>query len=54
MVLAISLPFTPAGPGLGLVPLPAAYFGWLALILAGYCLLTQRVKTWFIQRYGYN
>ena len=54
MLLAISLPFTPAGPGLGLVPLPAAYFGWLALILAGYCLLTQRVKTWFIQRYGYN
>jgi len=54
MVLAITLPFTPAGPGLGLVPLPAAYFGWLALILAGYCLLTQRVKTWFIQRYGYN
>jgi len=54
MALAISLPFTPAGPGLGLVPLPAAYFGWLALILAGYCLLTQRVKTWFIQRYGYN
>ena len=54
MALAITLPFTPAGPGLGLVPLPAAYFGWLALILAGYCLLTQRVKTWFIQRYGYN
>jgi Mg2+-importing ATPase len=54
MALAIALPFTPAGPGLGLVPLPAAYFGWLGLILAGYCLLTQRVKTWFIQRYGYN
>ena len=54
MALAITLPFTPAGPGLGLVPLPAAYFGWLVLILAGYCLLTQRVKTWFIQRYGYN
>ena len=54
MALAMALPFTPAGPGLGLVPLPAAYFGWLALILAGYCLLTQAVKTWFIQRYGYN
>lgn len=54
MALAIALPFTPAGPGLGLVPLPAAYFGWLGLILAGYCLLTQRVKTWYIQRYGYN
>ena len=54
MALAIALPFTPAGPGLGLVPLPAAYFGWLGLILAGYCLLTQRVKTWYVQRYGYN
>ena len=54
MALAIALPFTPAGPGLGLVALPAAYFAWLGLILAGYCLLTQRVKPWFIQRYGYN
>ncbi len=54
MALAIALPFSPAGPGLGLVPLPPAYFAWLGLILAGYCLLTQRVKTWFIQRYGYN
>ena len=54
MALAIALPFTPAGPGLGLVPLPVAYFGWLGRLLAGYCLLTQRVKTWYVQRYGYN
>ena len=54
MALALALPFSPVGPGLGLVPLPAAYFAWLALMLGGYCLLTQVVKSWFIQRYGYN
>jgi Mg2+-importing ATPase len=54
MVLGICLPFSPAGLGLGLVPLPASYFGWLGLILGSYCLLTQVVKTWFIRRYGYN
>ena len=54
MALAIALPFTPAGQGLGLVALPSAYFAWLGAILAAYGLLTQRVKTWFIRRYGYN
>ena len=54
MALASWLPFTPAGPGLGLVPLPAAYFGWLGVILGSYALVTQQVKTWFIRRYGYN
>ena len=54
MALALALPFSPVGPGLGLVPLPAAYFAWLALMLGGYCLLTQVFKSWFIQRYGYN
>jgi Mg2+-importing ATPase len=33
MAIGIAIPFTPIGPGLGLVPLPAAFFGWLALIL---------------------
>jgi P-type Mg2+ transporter len=37
---------------LGMVPLPPAYFVWLALILSSYCLLTQLVKTIYIRRFG--
>jgi Mg2+-importing ATPase len=52
MAVGIALPFTPLGPQLGLVPLPAAYFGWLLIILMAYGTLTQVVKTWFVRRYG--
>jgi Mg2+-importing ATPase len=52
MAIGIAIPFTPIGPGLGLVPLPAAFFGWLALILLAYACLTQLVKGWFVRRYG--
>ncbi|MCX5953427.1 MAG: magnesium-translocating P-type ATPase [Cyanobacteria bacterium] len=56
VVIAIgtALPFSPLAPALGFVPLPAAYFGWLAAILFCYACLTQLVKTWFVRRYGYN
>jgi Mg2+-importing ATPase len=52
MAIGIAIPFSPIGPGLGLVPLPGAFFGWLALILVAYACLTQLVKTWFVRRYG--
>jgi Mg2+-importing ATPase len=52
MAIGLSLPFTPLAPGFGLVPPPAATFGWLALILLAYAVLTQLVKSWFIRRYG--
>ncbi|MFM7641722.1 MAG: magnesium-translocating P-type ATPase [Cyanobium sp.] len=52
MAIGISIPFTPIGAGLGLVPLPAAYFGWLLLILLAYACLTQLVKSWFVRRFG--
>jgi Mg2+-importing ATPase len=52
MAIGIAIPFTAIGPGLGLVPLPAAYFVWLALILLAYACLTQQVKSWFVRRYG--
>lgn len=54
VAVGILLPFSPIGPMLGLVPLPARYFGWLVAILVGYALLTQAVKSWFVGRYGYN
>jgi Mg2+-importing ATPase len=52
MAIGIAIPFSPIGPGLGMVPLPAAYFGWLGMILLAYACLTQLVKSWFVRRYG--
>jgi P-type Mg2+ transporter len=54
MCIGMYLPFSPLASSLGLVPLPAIYFLWLAGILTCYCVLTQFVKTWFIQKYGYT
>jgi P-type Mg2+ transporter len=45
------LPFTVIGLAIGLVPLPPVYFFWLAGILAGYCLVVQIVKIWFLNRF---
>jgi Mg2+-importing ATPase len=52
MIAGIVLPFTPLGATLGMVALPPAYFGWLALTLLCYCGLTQAVKVWYMRRYG--
>jgi Mg2+-importing ATPase len=52
MAIGIYLPFSPLGEHLGMVPLPAPYFAWLAVILLSYCLLTQLVKTVYIRRFG--
>jgi Mg2+-importing ATPase len=34
------------------VPLPPRYWLFLAVLLLGYALLTQLVKSWFIRRFG--
>jgi Mg2+-importing ATPase len=52
MAAGIAVPFTPLGAAVGLVPLPIAYFPWLAGTLLAYSLLTQVVKRWYIHRYG--
>ena len=52
MAFGIYLPFSLLGAHLGMVPLPVAYFGWLAGILLSYCVLTQLVKTLYIRRFG--
>jgi Mg2+-importing ATPase len=52
MAFGIYLPFSPLGAHLGMVPLPFAYFGWLAAILLSYCLLTQLVKVAYVRRFG--
>jgi Mg2+-importing ATPase len=51
MAIGIAIPFSPWGHHIGLVPLPAAYFYWLAATLLSYCLLTQLIKAWYIRRY---
>jgi P-type Mg2+ transporter len=50
--IGIALPFSSLGGFLGFVPLPAAYWIALGLILPSYVILTHFVKTWFIRRYG--
>ncbi len=53
MLAGLAIPFTAFGRALGLTPLPAAYYGWLVAILAGYMVLAQMVKGWFARRFGY-
>ncbi|HUO50877.1 MAG TPA: magnesium-translocating P-type ATPase [Gemmatimonadaceae bacterium] len=50
MLAGALLPYSPAAPALGLVALPAAYWGFLAATLAAYLVLTQLVKTFLLRR----
>ena len=52
MGIGMVIPYTGFGRALGMVALPWAYFGWLLLILLGYCALVQGVKTWYMRRYN--
>ena len=54
MAAGIGLPFSALGKSLGFVHLPSLYFAWLLLILFGYCVLAQLMKSWFIRRYGFQ
>lgn len=51
MLIGIYIPFSPIAGALKLAPLPLSYFPWLIGILGGYCVLTQFVKTWFINKF---
>jgi Mg2+-importing ATPase len=52
IIIGMLIPFTAIGGKLGMVPLPGIYFGWLALTVLTYCVLTQLVKLVYIKRYG--
>lgn len=54
MGIGIILPLSPVAPYLDLQPLPLAYYGWLVVILLGYALATQLMKTWYSRRYGWQ
>lgn len=51
MLVGLWLPFSPLAPSLNLQALPAAYFPWLMVILIAYCVLTQFLKRFYIQRF---
>jgi Mg2+-importing ATPase len=46
------LTVSPLANTLGFVSLPPLYWLFLAIMLLGYAILTQVVKTWFIRRFG--
>jgi len=46
------LTVSPLADTLGFVPLQPLYWLYLAIMLLGYAILTQLVKTWFIRRFG--
>jgi Mg2+-importing ATPase len=46
------LTLSPLADTLGFVPLPPMYWLYLAVMMLGYAILTQLVKTWFIRRFG--
>jgi Mg2+-importing ATPase len=54
MAVASLLPYSPFAGALGMVPLPAVYWLWIAGFLITYGILTHFVKTWFFNRYGGN
>jgi Mg2+-importing ATPase len=52
IAIGMIIPFTAVGAKLGMVHLPDAYFGWLAVTVIAYCALTQLVKVIYIRRFG--
>jgi Mg2+-importing ATPase len=54
MAVASWLPYSPFAGALGMVPLPAIYWAWIAGFLVTYGISTHFVKTWFFNKYGGN
>ena len=54
ITLGVFIPFTPLGKYFSFVVPPASYFLVLLLIITFYLLLAQKVKVWFIKKYGYE
>ncbi|MEI7512392.1 MAG: magnesium-translocating P-type ATPase [Candidatus Uhrbacteria bacterium] len=52
--IAAWLPYSPVAGTLGFTPLPLLFWGYLALFLVTYFILTQIIKTWFIRKYGWD
>ncbi len=51
MAIGIYLPFSPLAGAFKLEPMPFIFFPWLLGILVAYCILTQLIKGWFINKF---
>ena len=51
-VVAIVIGFSVLANGLHMTALPVSVIPWLVILLLGYCLSTQLLKTFYIKRYG--
>lgn len=51
MIIGIIIPFTSFGRSVDLTALPFSYFIWLFGILVSYCIFTQIVKKWYINKF---
>jgi len=54
VTIGLIMPFTPIGKYFGFVAPPPAYFIVLIVIVTTYLFMVQRVKNWFIRKYGYE
>ncbi|KZC43126.1 UNVERIFIED_ORG: hypothetical protein RHOFW104R5_09970 [Rhodanobacter sp. FW104-R5] len=52
ILIGLFVPFTGLGAKIGMVALPPAFFGWVALTVLTYGVLTQLMKLVYIRRYG--
>jgi Mg2+-importing ATPase len=52
ILIGLFVPFTGLGAKIGMVTLPPAFFGWVALTVLTYGVLTQLMKLVYIRRYG--
>lgn len=52
IVIGMLIPFSALGPKLGMMEMPTVYFGWLALTVLAYCVLTQLVKVVYMRRFS--
>ena len=52
VVIGAFLTVSPLATTLGFVPLPSLYWLFLAVMMLGYAILTQIVKSWFVRRFG--
>ncbi|WP_243048098.1 magnesium-translocating P-type ATPase [Dyella sp. RRB7] len=52
IIIGMLVPYMGIGAKIGMVALPGVYFGWLALTVLTYCVLTQLMKLVYIRRYG--
>jgi len=54
VTIGLVIPFIPLGKYFGFIQPPPAFFLALIPIIAAYLFMTQKVKSWFIKKFGYE